>query len=620
MKKVTILITVFLLASISQINAQDFNLFNKSSLHLKALPDSSVDKNRDEPVLFNYNPVINRSGPLNKDYIFKNIVTDQSSIFVAFFSKPDPEKTLIKISSGNKKIFINNRGVKADKVYAFKNNDQVTGVLLSYLLSMEASKRNNYISFKDFLKSEESFVNMLEVFYFPSALSVEDRMKIESYLSIKYGISLDKKNEYVDSQGNILWDSKHNEGFNNRVTGIGRDDSFGLYQKQSSNSKNQGLIISTGPLAKSNVLNQGVLSNQNFILWGDNDYVTEFIESGHKQIEKIGRKWIIQTIIPDEGEISAQISLVPEKLNPGLKINEDEILWLAEQESLEDSVNIKLIKGRDLNDSFVFNLDKKKSENSLNYFSFLKTPQFFALCNVNTDNCKCPEGGNIHYIIYGGTPPYSITLESNNYKQVISTKDTSGVFSRLSHGEYEILVTDALNNQYSDFVRIPKRQTEYISLQPLWTLNHESEAVIAPTMESGAADIKFTWLAGNQIISEDSVLIINQPGEYIMKATDAEGCIVQFGFKVLPELQNCDNVTLYPNPVLSGYDFKLNINLPDKSEVQIKVCDAAGQIIDMVNPGEIDHYVYSGKIMHTGNYFIGIKINGRECWQKLVVN
>ena len=149
MKKVVVL-SVFLLFSILQINAQDFDLFNQSSIHLKASSDSSIDKNRDEPVLFNYNPVISRSGPLYKNYNFKNIVTDQSSIFVVFSSKPDPERTLIKISSGSKRISITNKGVDADKVYAFKNNDQVTGLLLSYLLSIESSKRNNYISFKNF--------------------------------------------------------------------------------------------------------------------------------------------------------------------------------------------------------------------------------------------------------------------------------------------------------------------------------------------------------------------------------------------------------------------------------------------------------------------------------------
>ncbi|MBU2525390.1 MAG: hypothetical protein KKC03_02170 [Bacteroidetes bacterium] len=61
-----------------------------------------------------------------------------------------------------------------------------------------------------------------------------ERLKIESYLAIKYGITLGNNGvskNYVDSDGSILFPSS--SGFNYNIAGIGRDDISTLNQKQS---------------------------------------------------------------------------------------------------------------------------------------------------------------------------------------------------------------------------------------------------------------------------------------------------------------------------------------------------------------------------------------------------
>ncbi|MBO3115990.1 choice-of-anchor D domain-containing protein [Winogradskyella sp. DF17] len=66
---------------------------------------------------------------------------------------------------------------------------------------------------------------------------VAERPKIESYLAVKYGITQGVNGvsqDYVDSDGTVIWDQSNNVGYNYDIAGIGRDDASTLEQKQSS--------------------------------------------------------------------------------------------------------------------------------------------------------------------------------------------------------------------------------------------------------------------------------------------------------------------------------------------------------------------------------------------------
>ncbi|SHH79170.1 choice-of-anchor J domain-containing protein, partial [Winogradskyella jejuensis] len=74
--------------------------------------------------------------------------------------------------------------------------------------------------------------------------ATQERNRIQSYLAIKYGITLEPtitagvieegNLDYVDSDGSVIWDVSASAGFNFDIAGIGRDDASGLDQRQSS--------------------------------------------------------------------------------------------------------------------------------------------------------------------------------------------------------------------------------------------------------------------------------------------------------------------------------------------------------------------------------------------------
>jgi hypothetical protein len=75
-----------------------------------------------------------------------------------------------------------------------------------------------------------------EMMAFDRQLSPLECRKFETYLAIKYGLTLDAAS-YVAANGDTIWDpSWNNQSFNNRITGYGREDAFGLSQKVSTTS------------------------------------------------------------------------------------------------------------------------------------------------------------------------------------------------------------------------------------------------------------------------------------------------------------------------------------------------------------------------------------------------
>ncbi len=101
-----------------------------------------------------------------------------------------------------------------------------------------------------------------------------ERNRIESYLAIKYGITLGvngTSQDYVASDGSTIWDVSANAGFNYDIAGIGRDDNSDLIQKQSKSVNNSSIVaISLTDTAPTNNLNTSTFSTSNeFLVWGN---------------------------------------------------------------------------------------------------------------------------------------------------------------------------------------------------------------------------------------------------------------------------------------------------------------------------------------------------------------
>lgn len=99
--------------------------------------------------------------------------------------------------------------------------------------------------------------DIAEFIFYSSISTAPQRAQIESYLALKYGITLSGdsdadatefeagEGDYTLSDGNPAWDASNRSAHHHNVAGIVRDDNSGLFQKQSK-SINSDAILSMG--------------------------------------------------------------------------------------------------------------------------------------------------------------------------------------------------------------------------------------------------------------------------------------------------------------------------------------------------------------------------------------
>ncbi|WP_299524845.1 LamG-like jellyroll fold domain-containing protein, partial [uncultured Lutibacter sp.] len=180
-----------------------------------------------------------------------------------------------------------------------------------------------------------------------------ERNKIQSYLAIKYGITLGINGisqDYVDSAGNVIWDQSANTGYNYDIAGIGQDDDSELIQKQSK-SVNAGSIIAIGlsEVATTNNANaNSFASNLDFLVWGSNNGNFNTTSEVAKNVNlsssittftPVSRKWKILETQNDVSEVVISIVTSDLTSNIPLVANEEYMLVVADDASF-GSTNI----------------------------------------------------------------------------------------------------------------------------------------------------------------------------------------------------------------------------------------------------------------------------------------
>ncbi|WP_435414535.1 T9SS type A sorting domain-containing protein [Polaribacter aestuariivivens] len=143
----------------------------------------------------------------------------------------------------------------------------------------------NYYLGKDNTLSNSSFGgitgNIAEVILYSDAIIPKERQVVESYLAIKYGFTLnatDNDNTIIEGdyilsdETTKVWDYTANSTYHNNVAGIGKDDGWNLFQKQSkSNNTNALVTIGLTDIKVNNPSNTSTSTNKSYLVWGHNN-------------------------------------------------------------------------------------------------------------------------------------------------------------------------------------------------------------------------------------------------------------------------------------------------------------------------------------------------------------
>jgi len=143
-----------------------------------------------------------------------------------------------------------------------------------------------------------------ETVVFNRALDDTERNRVESYLALKYGITLDQSSgglDYRDCHGSVIWDASANSGYGNDIAGLALDlgaDCSELDQRVSRSINADAVItMATGAdFISANPGNRSQLGgNGSFLIWSNDNGDNHWTENGAPMGGKIlGRKWKIQ--------------------------------------------------------------------------------------------------------------------------------------------------------------------------------------------------------------------------------------------------------------------------------------------------------------------------------------
>lgn len=122
-----------------------------------------------------------------------------------------------------------------------------------------------------------SFTGVItETFTYSRNLTIPEVNQIQSYMAIKYGVTLGVNGtsvDYLSSNGSTVWDAAANSGYAFDVAGLARDDSSGLMQIKSHSVNNTSLIFDdiVTLVNGSTFSTPGTLNNDlSFFTWGHN--------------------------------------------------------------------------------------------------------------------------------------------------------------------------------------------------------------------------------------------------------------------------------------------------------------------------------------------------------------
>jgi hypothetical protein len=162
-----------------------------------------------------------------------------------------------------------------------------------------------------------------EFIVYRTILKDKDIARIETYLGLKYGITLQRN--YISSDGETIWNRKEAKTYSNNIAGIGRDDQSGLYQKQStSSSGTDQMIIGVNKIVKLNSLNTGLINDNDYLIWGDNGSPFKLEQNKNNKPRDViillsEKKWLMKSAGISANRLTTQLKInIKTLLSPGV--------------------------------------------------------------------------------------------------------------------------------------------------------------------------------------------------------------------------------------------------------------------------------------------------------------
>lgn len=557
---------------------------------------------------YNFSPVLSAEYSSEVEKQLKGKFRDRGTFFLAYVSEQQEETVIMELKDSKNSVSITNRNI----ILSDGNENKIEpydGSILSYSFSRGNYGRKNNGAFinRGFISEENK---ILEFLYIPDVISARDREKIQTYLSIKYGISL-YDSYYIASAGDTIWSPENNKGFEHRVTGIGRDDDYGLYQKKSINSVSKEFVVG--------IDSTEIINNNNFLLWSDNGNPAFLKGSSSKEkISAIDKMWKLNLFGEQKDFRNISIMVIPEmlfeKYDNRLE-KTDDVLWLVTSSTPDFGFDAEYIRqDRKEEEKIIFeNIDLSYT----GYFTFLVAPEFFV--NYEIETVLCNDHTDIPIEVIGGVAPYFIEINGENYKYGRQLEESSYVISGLPAGFYTVMAKDSFGNSFLFELDIPEKEQVNIALKETWIMSDNTEISIIPEVSGPEHISGYEWIKDDNVLSDTNIFTTQETGEYLLKVYTNSGCEKNISFRIISSNLTSDRISIYPNSSERGELFYVDFNLSERQDIEIFIYDMSGREVFKEKLSGVLDNKYSTSLQSSGTYLITISMKETSLVKKIVI-
>lgn len=561
--------------------------------------------------------------------ISSNKTSGDATVFIVLKPSFQQEQSVITdIMLKNRRISVQSDRITSKDQIKIKNFASEKPFLISYTESIVLDSANYGLAKtpenKDRFEGE-----IAEIIFYPKFLSKINRRKIETYLSLKHGISLSQNEDYINSAGDTIWKGNENIIFSKRITAIGWDMNGNFNNGQSSNVDDfQFLTIGFGDNIKDqNIKITDTQTDLNYLLWSDNDGDTEFKKDNHSNFPQLlGRVWFAKKIgaVVSSRPVTFKFdfSSIENKHNKEKKDHENENLkyWLISAPGNQETIDLHqadFLKAVDIQEDW---LTVEFSDISLARFddSFLftlaKAPEMFGLATQTHDNCNMA----INLKIIGGTAPYSAFLYDENNQKFIFDKisDSEFAITNLQSKDYICQIIDNEGKIFEEKLLNGLDSPKHFEIPDIYLV--KNQVYTLNLNEIGTSDFSNTvWYRDDKNFGTGSIKDINKEGNYHLTYQTEFGCPQTSDFKVY-EIPEFDWEGLYPNPVRANENFFIRLTEDTHSAKLITITDQTGRVLKrkIIKP---DNNIYSDRFYSKGIYTVTIESNTKTQQYTIII-
>lgn len=551
---------------------------------------------------------------------------------LAVFQTSDTVERMIwrTVNAENRKIELSTRRATGpDLIIDFYGKHEQSAYLNTIAQSWDktapsAAQASFEIGSADLTTGKKFFQGSLaELLVFKRALSFMERAQIETYLAIKYGVGTQGHN-YVSAAQKVLWHSEKNAAFK-RIAGIGREDAFSLYQKQSGSAYDSGMVVMhVGSLATTNAQNTGVMENGNFVLWGDNGKPLRLtpgtgVDSVLTMTDRIWRVTTTGTEIKQQ-QISVQIDIsrLPYR---------EEGYWLVIDRSGKANFNVDnmeyVMASSVLAGKATFKVLWDKDGSGTDDFALAGAKEFFAIARTIQDPlCTNETAGEISIEVIVGKGPFQYKLSSQQHKLERSGRIPvkTETEEELKAGDYVLTVRDVNGSEVIRNFTLRMPDALYPNAGEDRKLSDSDEIVLdASASIPDSIAVRYLWQNNFGFSAEQKSIQVTESGIYRVTVTkDIDGC--SFSDEVVISGAEEQRLAVYPTVVRSQTTFTISASLPEPGNVEVSINNIQGVPVLTFSGKDQVEYQFNASLSTAGTYVVVIQTPLGIESRKVIVN